>query len=173
MAKIFLVGMMGVGKSHWAGKLARKLSVPHYDLDEMIEQQEGQSITEIFATQGEAAFRQIESGTLRKLTEGGDFVMATGGGAPCQPGNMDYMNRMGITIWLDEPLEIIIGRLRQGREARPLVASLADHELRAYIATKLAERSVFYKQATYRLSGKEISAATFEQLIQQHNEYHE
>ena len=168
MAKIFLVGMMGVGKSHWAGKLARKLSLPHYDLDEVIEKQEGQTIKEIFATQGEARFRQIESNTLRKLAEGADFVMATGGGAPCQPGNMDFMNRMGVTIWLDEPLEIIIGRLRQGREARPLVARLADDELRTYIATKLAERSVFYKKATYRLSGKEISAATFEQILEPH-----
>jgi len=169
MAKIFLVGMMGVGKSHWAGKLARKLSLPHYDLDEVIEQQQGQSISDIFATLGEATFRKIESETLRKIGAGADFVMATGGGAPCQPGNMDYMNQTGITFWLDEPLEIITGRLKQGRESRPLVARLQDHELKAYIAAKLAERGDFYRQATYRLRGKEISLKTFEQLIQQHH----
>jgi len=169
MAKIFLVGMMGVGKSHWAGKLARKLSLPHYDLDEVIEQQQGQSISDIFATLGEATFRKIESETLRKIGAGADFVMATGGGAPCQPGNMDYMNQTGITFWLDEPLEIITGRLKQGRESRPLVARLQDHELKAYIAAKLAERGDFYRQATYCLRGKEISLKTFEQLIQQHH----
>jgi len=168
MAKIFLIGMMGVGKSHWAGKLARKLGIPHYDLDEIIEQEQGMPIAEIFARKGEAGFRQIESETLRRLGEAPDFVLATGGGAPCQMNNMAYMNSKGITIWLDEPLEIITGRLRQGRAERPLVARLADHELRDYIADKLQERAVFYGQAKYRVAGREISNATLEQIINNH-----
>lgn len=168
MARIFLVGMMGVGKSHWAGKLARKLGIPHYDLDDIIEQEQGMPIAEIFASKGEAGFRQIESATLRRLGEEPDFVMATGGGAPCQMNNMDYMNSKGVTIWLDEPLEIIIGRLKQGRAERPLVAKLSDVELRGYIAGKLQERAVFYRQARYRIGGKEISNATLEQIINNH-----
>ena len=165
MAKIFLVGMMGVGKSHWAAKWARKLNVPHYDLDEIIEKEQGIPITEIFSQKGEKAFREMESQALRQVGAGASFVMATGGGAPCEPGNMEFMNAAGITIWLDEPVEIITGRLRQGRDQRPLVRKLADHELKDYITSKLAERSPYYSQAKYRLSGKEISNKTLEQII--------
>jgi len=167
MAKIYLVGMMGVGKSHWAAKLARKLGLPHLDLDEVIEKEQGCTISEIFARKGEPGFRQIESETLKNCSQTGDFVMATGGGAPCQPGNMDYMNQMGITIWLDEPVGIITGRLKQGRDQRPLVAQLADHELRAYIEQKLAERAPFYSLAKYRLTGSKISAGSFERIMQE------
>jgi shikimate kinase len=167
MAKVYLVGMMGVGKSHWAGKLARRLNLPHLDLDEMIEKEQACSIADIFAHKGEPAFRAIESATLQKYSQSGDFVMATGGGAPCHLGNMDYMNSQGITIWLDEPLGIIIGRLKQGKEQRPLVARLADHELRAFIEQKLQDRIPFYMQARYRLTGPEISTASFERIMQE------
>ena len=165
MARIFLVGMMGVGKSHWATKWARKLAVPHYDLDSIIELEQGITITEIFAQRGEKVFRQIESEALRRIGMEENFVMATGGGAPCQPGNMDYMNATGITIWLDEPLEIITGRLKQGRDQRPLVRELEDHELKAFIADKLQQRTPYYSQAKFRLSGKQISNQTLEQIL--------
>lgn len=160
--------MMGVGKSHWAGKWARKLSLPHFDLDEIIEKEQAMEISTLFAEKGEAAFRQIEAETLRRLGEGPDFVLATGGGAPCQLDNMAYMNSRGITIWLDEPVGIITGRLKQDRAQRPLVAKLADHELHDYITAKLQERSVYYSQANFRLRGKEISNSTLEKIIQQH-----
>ena len=157
--------MMGVGKSHWAAKWARKLNVPHYDLDEIIEKEAGMPITEIFKLKGEKGFREIESESLRRIGAEPAFVMATGGGAPCSTGNMEFMNTAGLTIWLDEPVDIITGRLRQGRDARPLVRELADHELKDYIAAKLEEREPYYSQATFRLSGKEISNKTLEQII--------
>lgn len=159
--------MMGVGKSHWAAKLARRLALPHLDLDEVIEKEQGCTIAEIFEQKGEQGFREIESQTLRKYSEAGDFVMATGGGAPCHLGNMEYMNRMGITIWLDEPIGIVIGRLKQGKHERPLVARLADHELRTFIEQKLRERTPFYSQARYRLGEGSISIQLFENILQQ------
>lgn len=165
MAKIFLIGMMGTGKSHWAEKWAKKTGTGHYDLDHLIELAEGESIAGIFAEKGEAYFRQLESDNLRRFATKQGFVLATGGGTPCSPGNMQWMNSNGITIWLDEPLEILVGRLKEGKAQRPLIRDLEDHELYAFLDKKLTERRPFYSQAQYRLGHKEISNKSLDIIL--------
>ena len=78
--KIFLIGFMGCGKTHWGQELSKKLSIPFFDLDEKIEEHAGTSITTIFAEKGEEYFRMLEKEVLYFITESHEtFVMATGG----------------------------------------------------------------------------------------------
>ena len=77
--KIFLVGFMGCGKSHWGKILSRKLNVPFFDLDDKIAEHDGKTIPEIFESDGEEQFRFLEKDVLHLLTESHEnFVMATG-----------------------------------------------------------------------------------------------
>lgn len=82
--KIFIIGFMGCGKTHWGRQLSKKLQMPFFDLDLLIEEREGKGITEIFAEMGEEYFRMLEKDVLYLVTESHEtFVMACGGGTPC------------------------------------------------------------------------------------------
>ena len=109
--KIFLIGLMGSGKSYWTQQLAKKYKTGGYDLDYLIEVREEKTIAEIFAEDGEDYFRKAESTVLKWFDQKKTYVLATGGGAPCFFDNMAWMNKQGITIWLDEPLPVIAARL--------------------------------------------------------------
>ena len=166
--KIFLIGMMGTGKTYWAKKLSKKLKVGGYDLDFLIESHEEKTISEIFAEDGEAYFRRSEAKILRWFGEKKAFVLATGGGSPCYEKNMDWMNEHGITIWIDEPVKILTERLQPEKAHRPLIQNLSDEELNQFLTQKLVERYPFYIQAKYHLQGDDISDAGFAKIIKQH-----
>ncbi len=166
--KIFLIGMMGSGKSYWTKSLSKKLKTGGYDLDFLIESQEEKTIAEIFAEDGEAYFRKAEAKILRWFREKKAFVLATGGGTPCFEGNMDWMNSQGITIWIDEPVEALVERLKPEKAHRPLIEKLSDEELQEYLANKLEERFPFYMRATHRLQEKEINESGFAKIIKQY-----
>lgn len=156
---------MGTGKSHWAEKWGRRAGLPAFDLDQEVERTAGCSIAEIFSTKGEAAFREAESRQLRAFEAQPGFVLATGGGTPCHKGNMDWMNQQGITIWLNEPVEIITGRLKTGKAHRPLLKDLKDTELQDYLCQQLQTRSAYYRQATCILDHGEISSKVIDKII--------
>ncbi|SJZ53769.1 shikimate kinase [Sediminibacterium ginsengisoli] len=166
--KIFLIGLMGSGKSHWAKKLSKKLKTGGYDLDFVITSHEERSIAEIFAEEGEANFRKTESKLLRWFAEKKSFVLATGGGTPCFNDNMDWMNTQGITIWLDEPVQILAQRLLPEKAHRPLIAGLPDEALQGFLREKLEERRAFYSKATYHLKEGDINDRTFAKIIKEH-----
>lgn len=139
---------MGVGKTHWGKILSNKLGLPFYDLDELIEQNEGRSINQIFEEDGEEYFRTKERNILRTFSEENDsMLLSCGGGAPCFFNNIDFMNTMGVTVWINTPFEILLGRLRQGKNNRPLLKDLTDEQLKAYIVKKNADRRMYYEQA--------------------------
>ncbi|MBI2282492.1 MAG: shikimate kinase [Bacteroidetes bacterium] len=166
--KIFLIGMMGTGKTYWCKKLAKKLKVGGYDLDFLIESNEERSIAEIFAESGETYFRRAESKILHWFKDKKSFVLATGGGTPCYHENMQWMNEQGITIWIDEPVDTLLQRLKPEKEHRPLIKALSDEELKQFLTEKLVQRYPFYHQATYHLKGDMISDAGFAKIIKQH-----
>lgn len=166
--KLFLIGMMGSGKSYWSRQLAKKLKTGGYDLDFLIESHEEKTISEIFEEDGEDYFRKSEAKILRWFGEKKTFVLATGGGAPCFHDNMDWMNKNGVTIWLDEPVETLVERLQPEKEHRPLIRSLSEEELKIFLESKLAERRPVYEKAKHILSGKEISDLSFKKIIQQY-----
>ena len=117
------------------------------DLDEAIEQAEGCTVAEIFRQKGEPYFRRLESEMLRALAATPGTVVACGGGTPCQPGNMEWMNANGLTVLLQASDGALLRRLTEGAAKRPLIAGLRPDELRAFIAAKQAERHPFYSQA--------------------------
>lgn len=166
--KIFLIGMMGTGKTYWCKKLAKKLKVGGYDLDFLIESHEEKTIAEIFADEGEAYFRRAETKILHWFKEKKSFVLATGGGTPCFHENMQWMNEQGITVWIDEPVEVLVARLQPEKEHRPLIKNLSDAELKQFLTDKLVQRFPFYHQATYHLQGNAISDAGFAKILKQH-----
>lgn len=155
--KIFLLGMMGSGKSYWSKVLAQQLQLTAYDLDAMIEHNEQQSIATIFQQKGEIYFRQLETDTLKIFAEKDNFVVATGGGTPCFNNNMEWMNEHGITVWINESIKILMNRLRNEKEERPLIKDVDNNELEAFIVDKLKERKVFYLQANYIFNGKDLA----------------
>ena len=159
--------MMGSGKSYCAKKIAKKLKLAAYDLDNLIEMTEDLTIAEIFEEEGEEYFRKLEAKILRWFGEKKNFVLATGGGTPCFHNNIDWMNENGITIWLDEPIDVLVERLKPGKEHRPLIKDLSDEELGSFLTNKLAERKPFYSQAKHAMAYSNITEKNLLKLIQE------
>ncbi|MBF9141268.1 shikimate kinase [Hymenobacter properus] len=159
-----LVGLPGAGKTTLGRQLAAHFNRPFLDLDVAIEAQTGRSVREIFATDGEAAFREIESGMLRRALahSGAPLVLATGGGTPCFHDNMTLLNQAGPTLWLDVPVEALAARLPPEEVAkRPLLAAAGGAE--AWLRETLKARMKFYAQARLRCS----SACTLPAVVAQ------
>jgi shikimate kinase len=144
---IFLVGMMGCGKSTVGKRLAKRLGYRFFDVDTLIERVAGQSIAQIFETEGEAGFRTWESRVLSELSACVQSVIATGGGAVTQQQNWRYL-REGVIIWLDAPVPLLVQRLR-GDKRRPL---LQGDDLSAKLTKILAERRDCYALADLRIA---------------------
>ena len=156
--KIFLIGFMGCGKTHWGKELSHKLQIPFFDLDSVIEEKEEKDITSIFADMGEEYFRMLEKDVLYMLTESHDsFVMACGGGTPCFFNNIDYMKSRGTTVWINCSVECLHSRLVKEKDKRPLIRSLPDDELKTFIVRKYSDRKIFYQQASVILSEEEVT----------------
>jgi shikimate kinase len=146
--KIFFIGFMGSGKSHWGRQLSQKLQVPFFDLDEQVINKEGKSINDIFDEDGEEHFRMAEKDTLHIITESHDsFVMATGGGAPCYFNNIDYMKQSGTVVWMNTAMDVLFERLVKEKANRPLLKKLDDSQLKAFIIKKFSDRKIYYEQA--------------------------
>jgi shikimate kinase len=143
---VFLIGMMGVGKTTIAQLLAQRLNYEFLDTDQFIEQATGQSVAMIFAESGEEIFRQLETATLSQVSSRLRKVIATGGGIVVTPQNWSYL-RDGVIVWLDLPIEQIQKRL-QADTTRPL---LQDQDLAARLTQLLSERRSKYAQADIHL----------------------
>lgn len=117
---IALVGLMGVGKSTVGRRLAARLGLPFADGDDEIERAAGMSVSEIFATMGEAAFRDGEARVMRRLLEGPRMVMATGGGAVLNTETRELLKANTVMVWLKADLKTVASRV-QRRDTRPLL----------------------------------------------------
>lgn len=165
---IFLVGLMGSGKSFWAHKLSNVLKIPSFDLDREIEKAEGKTIPEIFAEKGEVYFRQKENEVLKTFGKKNDFILATGGGAPCFHDNVSWMNDNGTTIWIDEPLSVIAARIKKGKSHRPLIANIADDDLESFFYEMREMRKAFYSKAKYHLNSGNLNEKHFLEILSPH-----
>ncbi len=157
--KIYLVGFMASGKSTLARRLAKRLGWQSADIDELIEQRERSTVSEIFAKQGEPYFRTIERAVLTDQLGSRHVVVATGGGTFVDPYNRTAINQDGVSVWLDVPFDLTITRLpADGR--RPLAADRTEFE-RLFQMRRSA-----YQQAHIRLdAGRAGVDALVEELL--------
>ncbi|MFM7823539.1 MAG: shikimate kinase [Bacteroidota bacterium] len=115
----------------------------------------GKSISEHFIL-GEDHFRKVEQQTLHNASTDSKFILSTGGGTPCFHGNMEWMNRNGITVYLKlDPLSLF-HRLKASKRPRPLLEGKSDDELLDFIKSNLAEREPVYRQARYQVKGEDL-----------------
>ncbi len=146
--KYFLVGYMACGKTHRGKEMADELGIRFIDLDAYITERERRTVPEIFAKEGEAGFRKLETRYLQEVCDLYEsFVLSTGGGTPCFGHNMEYMNARGHTLFLNTDPEVIIERLIRGKQKRPMVSKLGDDEIRDFVYRHLEERLPYYQQA--------------------------
>ena len=140
---LYLVGMMGSGKTSTGRPLAERLGYGFVDADAVIEQAAGCSIPEIFERDGEAGFRSLESQELNAISPRHSLVVATGGGVVTQPENWGLLHS-GIVIWLDVVPDQLLQRLNADSTVRPLLQT-ADPE--AALNALLNERRPLYAEA--------------------------
>ena len=117
---IFLIGMMGAGKSTVGKLLATKIGYNFLDTDPLIEQCAGKSIPEIFANDGEQTFRDLEQQVLSQVSAYTRLVVATGGGIVMRSLNWSHLHD-GIVVWIDVPVDILYDRLKNESDHRPLL----------------------------------------------------
>lgn len=168
---VFFVGLMGSGKSYWGKLLAKKNNWNYIDLDNAIEQQEKMTIGEIFKKNGEAYFRNIETTILQQLLKNTtdiipkNTIIATGGGTACHNNNIDWMNRNGVTIWLNENIEKIEYRVYHNKQKRPLLNTILDKDLLDYLDLLLQSRKIFYAQSQYCINSDGINENNIQSII--------
>ena len=125
--QIYLVGPMGSGKSTMGRLLAKKLGLPYFDLDKLIEDQEKMSISNIFQKQNEKYFRDLESIILEQYSEESNFVISTGGGCVLRDQNLNIL-RKGLVIYLKISIETQLERVKN-RTHRPLLNNVTKDTL--------------------------------------------
>ncbi|KHK91422.1 shikimate kinase [Novosphingobium malaysiense] len=166
---IVLVGMMGVGKSSVGKRLASLLGCPFVDADEEIERSAQMTIPEIFENFGEDYFRNGERRVIARLINesledfGGHIVIATGGGAFCNPETRALILDKAITVWLDSAIDTLVERTSR-KDNRPLLKEGNPRE----ILTRLREeRAGHYSQAPIHVvSGSGPHVQTINKVLQ-------
>jgi shikimate kinase len=157
---ITLTGFMGSGKTTVGKVLADFLGCPFMDLDDLIVKKAGKSIPEIFAQDGEAAFRQLEARLLRQTVEKyteNTVVLALGGGAVTAPASAALLREKTVCIYLRATLETLLSRLEGETAGRPLLNEIpgqAGNDVmpgpdRASVASRLAAREPLYEQTAH------------------------
>lgn len=147
MKSITLIGYMCVGKTTVGRKLAQQLGLTFYDLDWYIEERYHTKVSEIFATKGEEHFRDLERRMLHEVAEFENVVVSCGGGTPCFFDNMDYLNSVSTTIYLQASVPTILEHLRLSRGHRPLLDGKGPEELAAFVDQQLQAREPYYLKA--------------------------
>lgn len=138
---IILIGFMGAGKTTVGAVLAKKLNQPLFDTDQLIEKQEGMSVSRIFELYGEGEFRRLETEMLKKNLSG-DWVLSVGGGLPLKEENRQLLKRAGTVVYLRVQPETVLKRLK-GDRSRPL---LQGGDAREKIEFLLKQRSPVYEE---------------------------
>lgn len=166
MSVIVLVGFMGCGKTTLGRKLAKQLNYDFIDADDAIEKRYRISVKDIFAKFGEAHFRKLEREFILSFRDQDNIVLSTGGGMPCFGDNMQLLNNIGITFYLQRPVQELANRLINAKKPRPLIQGKKLEELVDFIAELLPRREVFYLQSRHVLNREQQSPVYIQFLLQ-------
>lgn len=150
---IFLIGMMGSGKSQTGPVLAKMINYAFVDTDDVIEKASKQSISSIFEKDGEKVFRDVEKQVLKEISQHHSLVIATGGGLVTVPENWGILHQ-GIVIWLDLDLKRSIKRLESEKKKRPL---LIGDDLAENFSQIYESRKPVYLEADLRIEVEDQS----------------
>lgn len=141
-AGIVLIGYRATGKTTVGRSLADRIGRPFLDADAELESRSGRTIRDLFARDGEPAFRDLEEWTIAELCKGSPgAVLATGGGAVLREANRRALKRFGVVVWLSAPPEVLVERLRRDEGERP---ALTSSGLLDEVAGVLAAREPLY-----------------------------
>lgn len=155
--QIWLIGFMGTGKSRVSRPLAVALGWDRVDIDELIEQEAGEGVPDIFRHGGEGAFRVLETKVIERVAQTSNVVVATGGGAVLSEINRDAMKERGFIVCLDARVETIANRLLASDahvSERPL---LQGADPLARITSLKAEREPLYRQADFLIQTDDMT----------------
>ncbi len=144
---LWLIGMMGVGKSTVGRMVAARASVEFVDLDDEIETAAGMTIPEIFAASGEEGFRALEASAVSEVG-GRVAAVATGGGVVTRPGPVAEMRASGVVVWLDAPAGVLADRVGDG-SYRPML--YGDEPARRIAEIAAARRQSYAGAAHHRI----------------------
>lgn len=147
--RIILIGFMGCGKSTIGKKIAKLLDIPFIDSDNEIERIHKKTVPELFQDFGESGFRQLEKDYIESLSKETQFVLATGGGLPCFNNNIQLLNELGTTIYLNRPSKELAQRLIKSKTERPLIKGKSLNELVEFIESMLEQRETHYLQSQF------------------------
>ncbi|GIV62132.1 shikimate kinase [Rhodocaloribacter litoris] len=162
--RIYLTGFMGSGKSTVGPRVAAVLGYAFYDLDALIEARAEKPIPQLFAEEGEAAFRALEARVLRETARRSRVVFALGGGALADEDNLGWALAHGTVVYLRVPPAVLVGRLRAGQALRPLLCDargvpLPPEALRGRVEALLARREPYYLRAHVVVDAGDLDAA--------------
>lgn len=144
---LILIGYRGCGKSSVGRLVAQRLGWPFADTDERVEQLAGRCVRDIFRTDGEAAFRRMESRVLQEVLSAGHQVVSVGGGAVLVAANRRLIRSAGLCIWLQASAAELERRLAADPRSAELRPALTDEDPRAEIERLLALRAPLYADA--------------------------
>ena len=161
---IFLIGMMGSGKSQTGPILAKMINYAFVDTDDVIEKASKQSISSIFEKDGEKVFRDVEKKVLKEISQHHSLVIATGGGLVTLPENWGILHQ-GIVIWLDLDLRRSIKRLESDQKRRPLLLgdNLAENFSQIY-----ESRKPIYLESDLRIEVEDQSPYEVATMVAEH-----
>ncbi|TAE13008.1 MAG: shikimate kinase [Bacteroidetes bacterium] len=167
---IFLVGLMGSGKTTIGKALATHLHWPFTDTDAEIARNQQLSIPEIFEQKGENYFRNAEAEWVKNCQSPHPQVIATGGGLPCFGNTMELLLQKGFVLFLNVPTHVLAKRLVQTQELknRPLLAGKSEQELHHFLTLQLQARYGFYSRAHATVSSSTIS---LQQILKAYHHY--
>ncbi len=161
---IWLVGMMGSGKSAVGRELSRRLGRPFADTDDRVVARVGCPIAEYWEARGEAAFREVEATVVAAVAAEAPSVVATGGGVVIDAANVAAMRHSGLVVWLRAGPRVLAARTGRANE-RPLLHA-ADTE--ATLRALLNDREALYDHAAHiAISTETLDVATVAQRIEE------
>lgn len=165
---IILAGFMGTGKTTVGKLLAARLGRTFTDMDDCIVRRAGRSIPEIFAADGEPAFRALERQVVIELSAQSGLVVATGGGVVLNPDNIRDFSACGLLVCLTASPDVILARLR-GDTGRPLLNTGDKGEK---IRSLLASRQHLYEAIPLRINTDALAAdAIARRILEEYDRY--